>query len=72
MLGYAAESNRLVCSNELKNGGAWVLNNDLSKGYYEENVRVVYDRVGKAGLRLEAWMNVVARVLVTKVREGDV
>ncbi|KAK0641372.1 S1/P1 nuclease [Cercophora newfieldiana] len=71
VLAYAAESNRLVCSNALKDGEAWVLSHDLSKGYYEENAMVVEDRVGKAGVRLAAWMNAVVRVLAAKEREED-
>jgi len=68
ILAYAAESNRLTCTNAMKNGEAWVKNNDLSKEYYEENAKVVEDRVAKAGLRLAAWMNAVARVLDAKAK----
>ncbi|KAK0620151.1 S1/P1 nuclease [Immersiella caudata] len=71
VLGYAAESNRLVCTNALKDGEPWVLSHDLSKEYYEENAKVVEGRVAKAGVRLAAWMNGIARVLAANGREED-
>ena len=63
VVGWAAESNALVCSHALKDGEAWVLKNDLSGEYYEENAAVVDARVGVAGVRLAAWMNAIARQL---------
>ncbi len=69
VLQYAAESNRIVCEHAMKNGEKWLLENDLSGEYYEENAPIVDDRIGKAGVRLAAWMNEVARVLVKGERK---
>ncbi|KAK4465125.1 S1/P1 nuclease [Cladorrhinum samala] len=63
IIGYAEESNRLVCSSALSKGVEWVLSNDLSLGYYEENKEVVKAQVTKAGRRLAGWMNVLAAEL---------
>ncbi|KAK5657640.1 hypothetical protein OQA88_2712 [Cercophora sp. LCS_1] len=63
ILRWATESNRLTCSNALKNGEKWVKSNDLSGEYYQENVMVVQSQVGKAGLRAAAWMNALAKKL---------
>ncbi|KAK4183824.1 S1/P1 nuclease [Podospora australis] len=70
VLGYAAESNKLVCSNALKNGERWVMGQDLSGEYFQENAKVVESQVGKAGWRLAGWMNAIARELA-KVEVGD-
>ncbi|KAK4161190.1 S1/P1 nuclease [Cladorrhinum sp. PSN259] len=63
VIGYATESNKLVCTNALRDGEEWVLSHDLSGAYYEENKDVVHRQVGKAGRRLAGWMNAVAREL---------
>ncbi|KAK3987692.1 S1/P1 nuclease [Cladorrhinum sp. PSN332] len=60
---YAKESNKLVCTNAMRGGEEWVLNQDLSGEYYEENKGVIWEQVGKAGLRLAGWMNGIAKVL---------
>ncbi|KAK3392829.1 S1/P1 nuclease [Podospora didyma] len=60
ILNWAAESNKLVCSNVLNKGEAWILGNDLSKEYFDENAGLLNTQVGKAGLRLAAWMNAIA------------
>ncbi|KAK4221058.1 S1/P1 nuclease [Podospora fimiseda] len=60
---YAKESNKLVCTNAMKGGEEWVLNQDLSKEYYEENKDVLANQVAKAGLRLAGWMNGIAKFL---------
>ena len=67
---YAAESNKLSCTHVLKRGEAWVLANDLSGVYYDENIGVIEQQVGKAGVRLAAWMNALARELKSQER-GD-
>ncbi|KAK3356448.1 S1/P1 nuclease [Lasiosphaeria hispida] len=63
ILDWATESNKLVCSHGLKNGEAWILNHDLSKEYFDENGKLADTQVGKAGLRLAAWMNAIASTL---------
>ena len=60
ILGWAKESNGLVCESVLKRGEEWILSHDLSKDYFEENAEVVDDLVGKAGLRLAAWLNAIS------------
>jgi len=57
---WAEESNALVCSHVLRRGETWILKNDLSKAYFDENWEVVDGMIGKAGLRLAAWMNAIA------------
>jgi hypothetical protein len=44
----------------LKRGEAWIKSHDLSEEYFDENWEVVDDRIGKAGLRLAAWLNAIA------------
>lgn len=60
ILRWAEESNGLVCKAVLKHGEQWIQSHDLSKQYFEENAKVVNDLVGKAGLRLAAWLNAIA------------
>ncbi|KAF6823879.1 S1/P1 Nuclease [Colletotrichum musicola] len=66
--GWATESNALVCSHVLRPGLAWLKAHDLSEGYYDETWEVVDDVIGKAGVRLGAWMNAIAERLTQ--REG--
>ncbi|KAK0647127.1 S1/P1 nuclease [Cercophora newfieldiana] len=60
IVGWTKESNALVCSHVLKRGERWILKNDLSEEYFEENWEVVESQIAKAGLRLAAWMNAIA------------
>ncbi|KAK3314347.1 S1/P1 nuclease [Apodospora peruviana] len=62
ILGWARESNALVCDAVLARGEDWILSNDLSDEYFEENKHVVDDQIGKAGVRLAAWLNAIAVV----------
>jgi hypothetical protein len=57
---WTIESNALVCSHVLKRGEEWILKNDLSEQYFDENWETVEGQIGKAGLRLAAWMNAIA------------
>ncbi|TDZ16513.1 Nuclease S1 [Colletotrichum orbiculare MAFF 240422] len=63
---WATESNAYVCSHVLKNGLDWLKSRDLSEGYFDDNWEVVDDVIGKAGVRLGAWLNAVAARLVAK------
>ncbi|KAJ0164214.1 Nuclease S1 [Colletotrichum tanaceti] len=65
-LGWASESNAFVCSHVLKPGLAWLKGNDLSEGYFEENWEVVEEVIGKAGVRLGAWLNAIAERLASE------
>ncbi|KAK1757306.1 S1/P1 nuclease [Echria macrotheca] len=60
ILQWTTASNKLVCSNVLKRGLKWMAENDLSEEYFDDNWEVVDDQIGKAGLRLGAWMNAIA------------
>jgi hypothetical protein len=66
---WTRESNSLVCSHVLKRGEEWILENDLSEEYFEENWEMVEGQIAKAGLRLAAWMNAIARA--ASRRGGD-
>lgn len=57
---WADESNARVCDSVLRRGEEWVLSHDLSKKYFEENAPVIDDLIGKAGIRLAAWLNAIA------------
>ncbi|KAK0730881.1 S1/P1 nuclease [Lasiosphaeris hirsuta] len=69
IVGWTAESNALVCSHVLKRGEQWILRNDLSEEYFDENWETVDHQIGLAGLRLAAWMNAIA--LATSGRGKD-
>jgi hypothetical protein len=59
-LAWAREANRFVCSAVLKpldgNGVEWYENTDLSGDYYTDAAPVVEHLIGKAGVRLAAWL----------------
>ncbi|KAK3988717.1 S1/P1 nuclease [Cladorrhinum sp. PSN332] len=66
---WTVESNALVCSHVLNRGEDWILTNDLSEEYYDDNWETVDSQIGKAGLRLAAWMNAIASM--TSARRGE-
>jgi hypothetical protein len=55
-LGWAQEANKFVCSHAMKHGVAWFEGRDLAGEYYEETKPVVEYLIGKAGVRLAAWL----------------
>jgi len=61
-LGWAMEANKWICRHVLKNGVPWLEDqrNDLARGYYDGAVPIVDELVGKAGVRLAAWLNAIA------------
>jgi hypothetical protein len=66
-LAWAREANIFVCSDVLKplenNTIDWYEKNDLSKEYYNATAPVVEYLIGKAGVRLAAWLEaMVAQV----------
>ncbi|KAH0438518.1 S1/P1 Nuclease [Colletotrichum camelliae] len=65
-LGWATESNAFVCSHVLKPGLQWLKANDLSEGYYDQTWEVVDEVIGRAGVRLGAWLNAVAAKLASE------
>lgn len=66
-VGWATESNALVCSHVLKPGLAWLKSHDLSEAYFDQTWEVVDDVIGKAGVRLGAWMNAIAERLAPQL-----
>jgi hypothetical protein len=61
---WATEANSLVCAYVLAPGLDWVKENDLGRGeYYEGAAPVVELQIGRAGVRLAAWVNAIAAVL---------
>ena len=65
---WATEANSLVCKYVLAPGLDWVKENDLGRGeYYEGAAPVVELQVARAGVRLAAWVNAIAAVVV----DGD-
>ncbi|KAF9872530.1 S1/P1 Nuclease [Colletotrichum karsti] len=70
-LGWATESNAFVCSHVLRPGLSWLTTHDLSEGYYDQSWEVVDEVIGKAGVRLGAWLNAIAARLSAE-KEGPV
>ena len=66
-LTWATEANSYVCSYVLAKGEAWLKENDLGGDYYEGAAPIIEKMIGKAGLRLGAWLNALA-----EVRSADV
>lgn len=70
---WATESNAIVCSHVLAPGLDWVKENDLGEGeYYEAAYPVVEMQIGRAGMRLAAWVNAIAAVLANADGDGGV
>lgn len=58
---WASEANAFVCSAVLPDGQAAVEDVDLGGGYYGRVVEVVEVQVARAGVRLAAYLNAVAK-----------
>lgn len=71
IVGWTRESNALVCNHvvTVKRGEEWIMKNDLSEQYFDDNWEIVEGQIGKAGLRLAAWMNAIAAA-ISGSREG--
>ena len=59
-LAWATESNSWVCKYVLQPSVDWIEQNDLGGDYFDGAVTIVDDLIGKAGLRLGAWLNALA------------
>jgi hypothetical protein len=55
-LAWAKEANIYICSIAMKERVHWLESNDLSQEYYDEAAPVVEYLIGKAGLRLAAFI----------------
>lgn len=74
-LQWAAEANAYVCSTVIPNGQAAVENVDLSGAYYKSAIEVVELQIARAGVRLAAYLDAVAKnqkVLAKRLVEDDV
>jgi len=60
-IGWAEESNALVCSYVMTPGLDWLKSNDLSLEYYDGAKPIVEAQISKAGARLAAWLEAVVR-----------
>jgi hypothetical protein len=63
ILGWAREANKVACSHVFKRSVDWIKKHDLSETYYDDNWAIVDELVGKAGVRLGAWLNAIAATL---------
>ena len=70
VVGWARESNRLVCGVVVPEGG-WegLEGRDLSGEYYEQAVGAMEMQVARAGVRLAVWLDLVAGAAGEAVEE---
>lgn len=66
---WAGEANAKVCTYVLKDDLEGVEGQDLSGDYYEGAVPIVEELIAKAGYRLGAWLNALAKA--SEEREGE-
>jgi hypothetical protein len=70
-LAWAKESNTWICKYVMKQSVEWLKSNDLSKGYYTSAVPIVEELIGKAGVRLGAWLNAMVASVQAEMQEVD-
>lgn len=74
-LGWASETNAYVCSTVLPKGQAAVESVDLSGAYYTSAIPVVELQIARAGVRLAAYLDAIAKdqtVLTKRLVQDDV
>lgn len=74
-MGWATEANAYVCTTVLPNGQAAVESVDLDGAYYKKAIPVVEIQIARAGVRLAAYLDVIAadqEVLSKRLVERDV
>ncbi|KAK3314447.1 nuclease S1 [Apodospora peruviana] len=59
-MGWATETNDLVCSHVLPQGPIAIEGKELNGTYYQEAVPVLEEQMAKAGWRLAAWLDLIA------------
>lgn len=59
-LRWASEANCRICTHVLQPSVEWLEENDLGDEYFDAAVPVVMEMLGKAGVRLGAWLNALA------------
>lgn len=69
-LAWATEANQYICNYVLKDDVEGVEGQNLAGEYYDGAVPIVDYLVGKAGLRLAAWVNALAAAQATLVVQG--
>lgn len=60
---WASESNAYVCTTVLPDGVDGVLDQDLSRDYYEKAAPVVEVQIARAGYRMAAWLDLIANAI---------
>ncbi|KNG88531.1 nuclease S1 [Aspergillus nomiae NRRL 13137] len=58
---WAADANTYVCSTVLNDGLAYINSTDLSGKYYDKSQPVFEELIAKAGYRLAAWLDLIAK-----------
>lgn len=58
-IAWATQANAYVCSTVLKGGQSAVEKGDLGTTYYESAVPVIEVQIGRAGVRLAAWLDAI-------------
>jgi hypothetical protein len=74
-LGWASQANAYVCSTVIPNGQAAVEDVDLIGAYYNKAISVVELQIARAGVRLAAYLDAVAKnqkVLAKRIVQDDV
>jgi hypothetical protein len=66
-LAWAEESNAFVCTTVMPDGISSVQGKELSGDYYESCVPVIQLQIAKAGYRLAAWLNLIAKGTKTEL-----
>ncbi|KAI0119540.1 S1/P1 nuclease [Daldinia grandis] len=59
-MGWANESNAIVCSHVLPEGPEAIVGQELAGDYYEKAAPVIELQVAKAGYRLATWLDLIA------------
>lgn len=60
-MGWASDANGYVCSTVLKPGLTYLKENDLSGEYYDDCKPVFEELLARAGYRLAAWLDLIAK-----------
>ncbi|KAL1304451.1 hypothetical protein AAFC00_003447 [Neodothiora populina] len=74
-LSWAQEANAYVCSTVIPSGVSAVENKDLSTSYYDDAIPIVELQIARAGVRLAAWLDAIAKdqkVLAKRLDEEQV
>ncbi|KAI1379790.1 S1/P1 nuclease [Hypoxylon crocopeplum] len=70
-MGWANESNAIVCSHVFPEGPETIVGQELAGDYYEKAAPVIELQVAKAGYRLAAWLDLIAEKASGTVQPVD-